>query len=141
MGKYRTLAGVWRWIGILFTVVILVLAVNRTFDFRFFVGYALCDHIYYYLTVALLLPLAFLYVPVKTGLKESWQMKSFFIDLLLALLAFGISIYFAWNALTSVTEGWARVAPVQAVIMAVALWLLVVESVRRASGQILGIIV
>ena len=84
---------------------------------------------FYYALLALLLPLGFL-----TNLRNRW------LDSLLALTAFGVCAAFIVTAEQALDEAWEFGAPEWAVICAVALWVLVVEALRRAGGWPLALI-
>ena len=139
--KYRPLRGGWRWVAIVIPVIVILMAVNFTFDLRFFIGYMMYDTSYYYLILALILPLAFLHVPARPRMKGVWARRLFWVDVIFFFLILGIGIFFAWHGYDITLKGWARVAPSLAVIMSMILWFLLVEAIRRTTGMILGVIV
>ena len=55
-------------------------------------------------------------------------------DLLLALVAFGVSGYFAWSGNEILEIGWEYDAPQHAKYLAFVLWALILEATRRAGG-------
>jgi len=68
--KYRSLKGVWRLIAMVIPVIVVLLGLNDTYEWRFFADYMLYEQTYKFILVALLLSLAFLWVPFKPGLKS-----------------------------------------------------------------------
>ena len=86
---------------------------------------------YYYGLMALLLPFAFLRYPV---LERAWFTA---VNLVLAGAAFGLSVYMFLAAEQMLDEGWEFEAPTAATFCAYALWVLVLEAVRRAGGHTL----
>lgn len=139
--RYRSLKGVWRWIGIIFPIVAIYIVIDHVFCLRFFVGYALPGNTCYYLLLALIFPLVFLYIPAKPKIKGKWVQILFWIDIAIFFLALVIGLYFAWYGETIITRGWARVAPMEAIIMAIIVWLLIIEAVRRTTGISMAIFV
>ncbi|MEZ5853097.1 MAG: TRAP transporter fused permease subunit [Hyphomicrobiaceae bacterium] len=86
---------------------------------------------YFYVMMALLMPLTFLLYPIwgdigKKGLP--------FYDALLALAAFAIPAYFAYKGNAILNEGWEYTAPYHAKVLSFVLWALVLEALRRAGG-------
>ena len=90
---------------------------------------------YYFVLIALLLPVVFLIYPLRLP----WLARPVLIgfDLTLALAAFMAPMWLAWHAHAILDEGWEFVAPDSAVIASAMLWLLVLEGVRRTSGPML----
>lgn len=84
---------------------------------------------YYFLLLALLLPLAFLVFP-------RWRP----LDVTLALGVVGCCAYFFVHALDIVDLGWEFGAPPVATALALALWAMLLEAVRRAGGWALFVI-
>ncbi len=84
---------------------------------------------YYFALLGCLLPLAFLTYP-----------RQKFIDLGMALITFGICGYFFWNAEALVDEAWEFGAPPLATWMSLALWVALLEALRRSAGWALFII-
>lgn len=139
--KYRPLEGVWRWVVIVFGIIVVILGVDVVFNLRFFVDYMMYDYTRYYLILGLLLSICFLLVPPKPGLKGVWARRIFRVDIALFFLVLGINLYFSWHGLEIIQKAWTRVAPVTAVIGAVIIMFLLIEGVRRATGMIMGIVV
>jgi len=86
---------------------------------------------YFYIMLALLLPLAFLMYPLTKSAANSvpWY------DVLLAAAAFGIPAYFAYSGDLILDDGWEYDAPPMAVYLCYALWAIVLEASRRAGGN------
>ena len=78
---------------------------------------------YYFALLGSLLPLAFLIFP-----------RIRFVDSVLSILTISICGYFFFNAEPIVDEGWEFGAPELATWMSFALWVLLLEAVRRSSG-------
>jgi TRAP transporter 4TM/12TM fusion protein len=78
---------------------------------------------YFFALLGLLLPLAYLVYPL-------WRP----LDVACALSVFGISGYFFLHAGPIVDEGWEFGAPPIASMLAIGLWVLLLEAVRRAGG-------
>ncbi|MEJ2087732.1 MAG: TRAP transporter fused permease subunit, partial [Gammaproteobacteria bacterium] len=84
---------------------------------------------YFFALLGLLLPLTFLNYRRLPYLDEA-----------LALSVMGICVYFFVHAERILDEGWEFGAPQTATILAVALWALLLEAVRRAAGWALFVI-
>ncbi len=78
---------------------------------------------YYFALLGSLLPLAFLIYP-----------RQKFIDAALTLITFGICGYFFWHAEAVVDEAWEFGAPPLATWMSLALWIALLEALRRSAG-------
>jgi len=83
---------------------------------------------YYYALIALLLPPCFLIYPMTRYSTRYWY------DVILALAAFGASIFFFVNAEIMLDRGWEFTAPTYAVWVSYLLWALTLEAVRRCGG-------
>ncbi|MFO7598595.1 MAG: TRAP transporter fused permease subunit [Candidatus Desulfacyla sp.] len=128
-GRYRTLTGPLRWIFILFSVAGIFVAVYQLYHFSF-LGVMVGDA-YYYLLIALFLPLLFLIAPLKKSLvhqKVPWY------DLLFAVLSFIGPVYLFLNAYKIIQDGWEIVPPIQTYILGLILMVMVLEAARRAGG-------
>jgi len=128
-GRYRTLTGPLRWIFILFSVAGIFVAVYQLYHLSF-LGVMVGDA-YYYLLIALFLPLLFLIAPLKKSLvhqKVPWY------DLLFAVLSFIGPLYLFLNAYKIVQDGWEIVPPIQTYILGLILMIMVLEAARRAGG-------
>ena len=140
-GGRRRLSGVWRWVLPAWATLTLLLCFNQQFNLRFFVDFTALDTEYYWALVATLVPLAFVIYPVKRGLhvdRVPWY------DVLLFLVTTALTLSMALTARDSAASGWeysaSSVAPWWAMWGAVALWILVLEALRRAGGTALLVI-
>ena len=88
---------------------------------------------YYYALMGLLLPICFLIYPPFRGAST----KSYWLDSILSLAAFGACVFFFINAETMLDFGWEFLAPSYAVWVSYLLWALVMEAVRRSGGWVL----
>ena len=135
--KDRTLTGFWRALIIIFGVVVLVLGINTVFNLRFFVDFHIFNFTLYYIVFGLLLAGSFLKYPLKSNLREPWASRLFWVDALLCFGSLAMFLYFAWHGQDIIVEGWSRFAPLEAKVMAVIAWLLILESIRRIFGPVL----
>lgn len=86
---------------------------------------------YYYALMGLLLPLSYLVYPPFRGAKSYW------LDIVLSVAAFGACVFFFVNAETMLDYGWEFSAPGYAVWVSYLLWVLIMEAVRRSGGWVL----
>ncbi|HET6519174.1 MAG TPA: TRAP transporter fused permease subunit [Geminicoccaceae bacterium] len=136
--RHRRLPPVWSAVLVLFTAAALFLAVNQLFNLQLFVGVVFLDNRYLYLLIGALLPLVFLVFPATASAPQDrvpWY------DVLLFLATVLVAGYFAWNSRRILDEGWEFAAPTAAVAMGFALWVLLLEAVRRAGGLALFVII
>ncbi|MGW8269030.1 MAG: TRAP transporter permease [Burkholderiales bacterium] len=86
---------------------------------------------YFYVMLALLFPLSFVLYPLTRSAREHlpWY------DAVLALAAFLIPAYFAYKGDAILNQGWEYTAPQHAMVLAFALWAIVLEALRRAGGN------
>ena len=134
----RNLSGLPRLIVRIAAAVILILAVNQTFNLGFLLGWTLIDLRYYYAMIALGLFACFLVYPLRSGrlnAPPAWY------DWAPAIAALAVCGYFFANAFNIALRGWEMAPPEMAVYFSFALWLLVLEGGRRAGGLPLAIIV
>jgi len=129
VGRYRTLTGPVRWVFILFSFIGILVAIYQLFHMDF-LGVLVGDA-YYYLLIALFLPLLFLISPMKKG---RIQHKVPWYDLVFALLSFIGPMYLYINALKIVQEGWEIIPPIQTYVLGLILMIMVLEAARRAGG-------
>lgn len=135
--RYRILKGFQRWITIVFSLTAIILAVYQIFNFRLF-DVMVMDNSYLYLLLALYLSQSFILFPPKKGFSG----KIFFwFDSFLLFLSLGIAIFFAWHGYRIIEKGWGYFAPLHITVMAVILWALILEAVRRTSGLSLALII
>ncbi len=127
--RYRTLTGLLRWIFVIFSAIGILVAIYQLFHFEF-LG-VMAGDAYYYLLVALFLPLFFLIAPRRKKLtKESvpWY------DLMFAVLTFIAPMHFFLNSYRIIEEGWEIIPPLKMYILGLILLILVLEAARRAGG-------
>ena len=136
--RLHHLSPVWRIALRTGAVAVALLAANQAFNANFFIGYALIENRYFYLLLALMLPVTFLLVPAG---KWAAQTKVAWYDMIAAGLAFSVNVYFIYHGIRILDLGWEMEAPFNVVVAATILWLLVVEACRRAGGTALAIIV
>ena len=91
---------------------------------------------YFYVMLALLLPLSFLLYPLNQA--QRWYIPWY--DLVLALAALIIPAYFCIQGNAILDEAWEYDAPPHAIWLAFTLWALVLEATRRAGGNAIFII-
>lgn len=139
--RTRHLSPAWRALLLTWTVVVMLLCFNQQFMLRFGVDFTLLDTEYFWILIALLLPLAFIVYPVKPGLHGD---RVPVYDVMLFALATALSVAFTLTARDSAAGGWeysaTSVAPKWIVWGTVAMWLLVLEALRRAGGTVLLVI-
>ncbi|MBM3623387.1 MAG: TRAP transporter fused permease subunit [Alphaproteobacteria bacterium] len=136
--RIRHLSPGWRALLIAWTVVSIALCFNQQFTLRFFVGFTMLDTEYFWGLVLVLLPLAFIVYPLKPGLHVD---RVPIYDLALFVLSSALAIVLIWTARESAAAGWeysaADAAPRWAIASAVAMWVVVLEALRRAGGWVL----
>lgn len=135
--RYRILKGPVRWITTLFTILGILLAIYLIFHLRLF-GIMIMENSYSYLLLAFFLPQSFLFFPLKKG---SSSLFAFGLDAVLAGLSFVIPLVYAYHGYTIIERGWGYFAPLDLTVMAVVLWALVIEAVRRTTGLVLALVI
>jgi TRAP transporter 4TM/12TM fusion protein len=138
--KRRNLTGIWRWVVIILSFVGVVVSMDYVFMWGIF-GVAAVEQSHYYLLIALFLSPAFLYFPPKKGLQGNWAKRLFWFDVFFFSLCMAITLYFCAQGFNIILRGWAAIAPPYAVVLAVILWAMLLESLRRSMGLILTIMV
>ena len=85
---------------------------------------------YFYMMLGFLLPIVFLIYPLGPGARHytAWY------DILIAVSAFAIPIYFTIRGDAMLNEGWEYNAPPHGKALAFVTWALVLEALRRAGG-------
>jgi TRAP transporter 4TM/12TM fusion protein len=127
--RYRTLTGLLRWVFVIFSALGILIAIYQLFHFEF-LG-VMAGDAYYYLLIALFLPLFFLIAPITKKLdngKVPWY------DLIFALLTFIAPMHFFLNAYRILEEGWEIIPPFITYVLGFILLVLVLEAARRAGG-------
>lgn len=120
------------------TLIILLLAINQTFNLGFLIGYTLIDLRFFYSIIALGIFSAFLAYPISQKMRHKgpeWY------DWLLGVAALVTCGYFFANSYKILLRGWEMAPPELAVYFSFALWALVLEAGRRSGGMPLAIIV
>ena len=135
-GRTRGLSGPLRAVFVVLTLAAVALSVNQLFNLQAF-GLVILEGRYLFLLAGLFLGLAFLVFPpaARAGAWTIWP------DAALALLALGLSGYFAWTAEVSLEEGWEYAPPDEARWLSLFFWLLILEATRRAGGTVIFAIV
>jgi len=132
----RILTGLAQTLVRVIAAVIVMLAINQTFNLRFFVGYTLVDLRFYYTIIALGLFCVFLIYPAR----QSKPTDPTWLDWTLAVASLVVCGYFFANAFSILLRGWEMAPPTVAVYFSFALWFLVLEGGRRAGGWPLAIV-
>ncbi|MGE0313951.1 MAG: TRAP transporter permease [Lautropia sp.] len=137
----RRLSRGWRLVLLAWTSLVLALCINQQFTLRFFVGFTMLDTEYFWALLAALVPLAFVLYPAHARSQASGVPVT---DVLLFLMATGLSIAMIFTARESAAGGWeysaATAAPAWTLWAAIAFWVLVLEALRRAGGTALFVI-
>ena len=136
--RFRQLPFGWRMVVVAFTTIAVLLSVNQLFNFRLFIGYVILDNGYLYLLIGLLVPLVFLiFPPTKTAVRDRvpWY------DVVLFFALVGVCAYFLVNSRLILSEGWEYAAPLPAIYCGFALWILILEAVRRSGGWTIFVII
>jgi TRAP transporter 4TM/12TM fusion protein len=93
-------------------------------------SYVLLETEYFYLMLALLIPLTFLLFPFNQATKHRLP----WFDVVLAATTFLIPAYFAVKGDAILNQGWEYTAPLHAKVLAFVYWAIVLEALRRAGG-------
>jgi TRAP transporter 4TM/12TM fusion protein len=142
--RYRPLSPFWRGLLMTATVITVLLSIYMLFNLGHTFGYVPVDTQYFFILLALLLPLCLLVFPLrKTGKVGSrgTERALFGFDLLLMAAAIGANVYLFTYARDIVNLGWEWAAPTHIQIASGILWLLVLEATRRAAGLSVFLIV
>ncbi|MBI3436052.1 MAG: TRAP transporter fused permease subunit [Proteobacteria bacterium] len=133
----RPVAGAGRVVFVLAAVLATLLVLNQLLNLHLFVGIVFIENRYLILLAALLLPLVYLAYP--GGQARATTVPWY--DWVVAASTFALLCWFAFEAETNLSQGWEYSSPPQAKIAAAALWLLVIEALRRTSGWPMTVIV
>jgi len=136
--RYRALSAPWRAVLVVLVVGAIALALNQLLNLGFFVGHTLLDSAYLYWLGALLVGSVFLLVPA--GARAPRRTVPWY-DALLFGVSFAVFAYFALHAERIIEEGWEYKAPPEAVWVAYAGWLMLLEATRRAGGTAVFVVV
>jgi len=118
-------------IRIMLTIIAILIAINEIFRIGFFCEYILLGKAYYFIMMALLIPMIFLYFPLKKG-------KYIWLDTGIFIIGFIFLMYLAYNGLDILVKGYGFYAPIQFVVISLFIWFLILEGVRRSNGNILA---
>ena len=133
--RYRTLSWPLRFVFLLFSICGVLAAIYQLFHFNF-LG-VMAGNGYYYLLIALFLPLSFLIFPAY---KNCNQDQVPWYDLLFATLAFATAFYFYVHCYEMVEEGWEIMPPSVTYVVGLILGILILEAARRAGGNLFALI-
>jgi TRAP transporter 4TM/12TM fusion protein len=136
--RYRHLSPVWRGVLIAVALAAIFLALNQILNLGFFVGKVLLDTAYLYWLCALLAGCVFVVIPATKRARRDgvpWYDAALFC---INVAVFG---FYALNAHRIITEGWEFAAPREAVWVAYAGWLMILEATRRAGGTAVFVMV
>jgi TRAP transporter 4TM/12TM fusion protein len=128
--RYRDLTGVVRFVFLVFSAAGILVAIYQLFHMDF-LGVIVGDG-YYYLLIALYLPLIFLIAPAR---KQRIHENVPWYDLLCAILSFAAPMYLFLNAYKIIQQGWEIIPPLQTYILGLILMILVLDAARRAGGM------
>lgn len=134
----RRLPAWWRVLPGTATVLLTLLTLDSLLNTKFFIGYTLLQNQFFYLVVALMLPLVFLLWPAWSGAPKDrvpWY------DALLFVFTAAVCGFFVANSENILERGWEYSAPMHAAVFSVLFWVLMVECARRAGGLVIAIIV
>ncbi|MCP5151565.1 MAG: TRAP transporter fused permease subunit [Ectothiorhodospiraceae bacterium] len=131
LARHRALAGaarLWLLIGALGSVALsiyVIFGLGNTFG-----TYVPLENEYFYLMLGLLLPLVFLLYPAfgMPTAQVPWH------DWSTALATLGLCVYLAVSTDRILNEGWEYSAPGHAQLVSYALWVVILEALRRAGG-------
>ena len=129
--RVRRLAGVWRWLLIVATGLTIFLCINQQFTLRFFVGYTQLNTEYFYLLILCMLPFTFLIFPA-TGTASLDRVPWYDIALFVATIA--SSAYLMMNVRAAAELGQFSGAPMPVVVAGFAMWVILMEALRRTGG-------
>ena len=136
VGKLRRLSGPLRFVPGLASVVLIVLSIDYLFNLGM-LGGPLLQTQFYYLVVAIMLPLVYLLWPAWAGARRD---RVPVYDAVLCVATLLVAGYFVYHAEPILERGWSFSAPDHAVWMSYAFWLLIIEASRRAGGWPIALI-
>ncbi|TDE34661.1 TRAP transporter fused permease subunit [Antarcticimicrobium sediminis] len=114
---------------------VLFLGIERIFNMGI-IGAALIDNLYLYLILTLVLPATFVIYPIR---REGMLFR--LLDAVLALLCFGVFLYFSFSSYKIVSFAWEFAPPKIAVVVAILAWLLLIEAARRVGGLAVTVVI
>jgi TRAP-type uncharacterized transport system fused permease subunit len=130
--RVRRLTGVWRWLLIAATALTIFLCINQQFTLRFFIGYTQLNTEYFYLLILCMLPFTFLIFP---GTSSASLERVPWYDIVLFLATIAASAYLMLNVRVAAELGWEYSgAPMPVVVAGLAMWVILMEALRRTGG-------
>ena len=130
--RVRALQGFWRWLLILSTAVTIALCFNQQFTLRFFIGVTQLNTEYFYLLIVLMLPFTFLIFP---GSQRASIDRVPWYDALLFVATIAAAVYLMLNVRKAAELGWEFTgAPTPVIVAGIAMWVLLMEALRRTGG-------
>ena len=130
--RVRRLSGVWRWLLIVATGLTIFLCINQQFTLRFFIGYTQLNTEYFYLLILCMLPFTFLIFPATSSAsldRVPWY------DAALFAATIASSAYLMMNVRAAAELGWEfSGAPMPVVVAGFAMWVILMEALRRTGG-------
>lgn len=130
--RVRALGGAWRWLLAGATALTILLCVNQQFTLRFLVGFTPLNTEYYYGLVLVMFPFVFLIFP-GTGRAPLDRVPWY--DALLFAATIGVAFYLMLHIRKAAALGWEfGGAPRDVVWAGYAMWLLLMEGLRRTGG-------
>ena len=129
----RKLTGFWRWLLIVATAATILLCINQQFTLRFFIGYTQLNTEYFYLLIVLMLPFTFLIFPAQRLARRSIACPGTTSLLFLATVA--AAAYLMLSVRKAAELGWEfSGAPMPVIVAGFAMWVLLMEALRRTGG-------
>jgi len=125
------------------TLACLLLVLNQQFNLGLFAKIVFIENLYLFLLAALTLPLVFLAYPMRLQSAAVARASGHvpLHDWLLAIACLAILGWFSLKAQAILAEGWEFAAPATAQLLGGLLWLLILETLRRAGGLPITVIV
>lgn len=134
--KYRNLSGFWKAVICVMTIAAILLSINQIFVLNLLPS--MVENRYLYVIMALLLSIVYPLFPASAGAsrtKVPWYDAALFVVSVVTL------VFFAANSMTMLLSAWEFTSPPVALFFAVVLWLLIIEAVRRTSGNVMCVVV
>lgn len=119
----------WRIGLMILTALGLLLTINQIFALKIF-NFMPLDNSFLYYLIALFLPFNFIIYPKNRAV--AWY------DIILAFLSFAIAMYLGVNGETIMLRSWELTGPLLPTIFSIFLWFLILEAVRRSTGNVLA---
>ncbi len=138
VSQVRSLPHALRWLPGTITVLLILMTLDYLFNLGLLTVVTGLETQFYYMVVALLLPLVYLLWPMRPSGQDKpvpWY------DYVLFILTAIVGGYFVVQAEPILERGWAFAAPEPAVWFSYAYWLLILEAARRAGGWPIALIV